>query len=211
MPTYTSFSNRRRRQMLTAVCLTKAPKVLLLTTIPSTKGIAKLVLKRKFISFQLPPACLRSGDAQHILKLIAYVSNLPLGPRRWIRNRPLDKLWMKTMYRGDSAGRPDPVPYPPPCASSPVLVDGSKSAKTENVQQFGIVWTFNHNGSDFGSNLRLCCPPAGKVSWSSKFSSHTTKILVTPTGVVRATFPVLLLNITHKSVNKYQAGLSQVQ
>jgi hypothetical protein len=42
--THASLSRRRRRQMLMAVCLTRVPSVRLLTTIPSTNGIATDIL-----------------------------------------------------------------------------------------------------------------------------------------------------------------------
>ena len=43
--TYSSLSNLFRLQMLIAVCRTSIPKLRLLTTIPSTRGIAMVVLK----------------------------------------------------------------------------------------------------------------------------------------------------------------------
>ena len=42
--THASLSNRLLRQMLIAVCLTRVPRVRLLTTIPSTRGIATDIL-----------------------------------------------------------------------------------------------------------------------------------------------------------------------
>lgn len=63
--THDSDSKRLRLQILMAVCLTMAPKVLRLTTIPSTRGIAIDILQEKICPKRLCKKLCRIKDSNH--------------------------------------------------------------------------------------------------------------------------------------------------